>query len=273
MLQLNFSIAQTSKADFSILISPEIWLKPENTTTTNSNGYVGNYPCLDLTNDTVKNLILDAATKKRGTLFLVVEIPEDGTASFGGITISPDTIFTGGHTFPHYFGAQPGIYKLEFTVSPKFKSYNDYFEFSNDFKIAEVMFFENYLSPEISRQIETYLAIKYAINITKNSDVSKRSYIGNERNVYWNHAIDFNYDKLILGLGRNDTLNFLQTQTWSNDEKVRLSFTANMTKGAQPNVEVADSSLLLLAQSEDLEVDLACGQNQRTLNWKLSFSN
>lgn len=85
------------------------------------------------------------------------------------------------------------------------------------FDLFEITFFNEILDDRLTRQYETYLALKYSINISQNTDPSKRDYFYDPINpLVWSSVSEANYDKNIVAIGSIPDAHWEQGQTATN---------------------------------------------------------
>jgi hypothetical protein len=242
---------------------PLVWLSRDQGSAVQIDGFIGNYPLLDLSNKAVQSKISEIGDARSGSLFIVWEVPSgDSLACFGYFNFSDDEIRVGNHLLPMEIDIhRAGILKVDYSIGPKVKLMHKLY-LHDSLKVAEVIFFSSRLSTKRSREIETYLALKYSVNISQNKDEDKRDYVSGDMDAYWSFKSDHAYKDRILGLGRLDALGFFQSVTWANDDELFLSVSGTKDpRGAMPNFSFPDSAMLVFAEKQPQEAPQFCGIN------------
>lgn len=184
----------------------------------------GQYPFLS---ETVIETQLQTGFKESqsSTLFLVVtpsyqSAPDSCYLKLGDIQVFGDYVKTPFGETPLVFNQnKPTIIAVR---SQKVKGFageriqESYFLKPDLFELSEIIYFDFLLSRDQVREIETYLAIKYSVNITKNTDQKYRDYFDGDSAFFWSSAVDGGYSKYVIGVGRSDDRDFYQTQTFTN---------------------------------------------------------
>ncbi|OQP58247.1 hypothetical protein A3860_07970 [Niastella vici] len=81
--------------------------------------------------------------------------------------------------------------------------------------LAEVITYNAYLSEADQNKIESYLAVKYGITLTRNQSATARDYTASNGSAIWNAAANAGYSFNITGIGRDDNAALLQKQSLS----------------------------------------------------------
>lgn len=140
------------------------------------------------------------------------------------------------------------------------------------FDIAELWVTNELLSDDQARHLETYLALKYAVNITRNKEARYRNYFTAAENTQWHNPTEGRYNKHVLGLGRLDAFDWHQTQTQTNTAApVTLALDAVQPQGQMPEVTLAEGSQLIFAKAASYQSSI-CPVTQRQLpfyGWKI----
>lgn len=283
ILRFNFAIVFLAFVFYSpaqntipaFLENSSVWAHPGNSVHTSETDFIGNYPCLDLTDSVLSSKLNEIAQKKSGTLFLVgVFEHKEMSLGFGPIRIHSSHAEAGQHNLLYEPKKGPSIIKLTYDVSPKFKKNLDRPVFGKDLKLAEVIFIDKKLNAHESRKVETHLALKYSINITENERDEMRRYVSLDDALFWDFPMDFLYDQNVFALGRNDALDFYQTQTFRSDAGgVKLTFDMAAALGEMPDRGLSDRSYLVLSNKKDMATASICGYNQTMVPWKLTLHN
>ena len=258
---------------------PTIWIRSndqEMNYKVNESNYLGNYPVLDLTTEGIRSTFEKLGKENRGTLFLAGRFPnEDHIIEFGKISFSYQLAEAGQHTIEYdSLSGEGSILKVSYNISPKYRKGDFDFLIHDEVEIAEILFFKDGLTEKECRKVESYLAIKYSINITKNTDNKLRNYLNTDENNVWDFPSDALYDEEVIGLGRCDKLMFNQTQTYSADTKqIKLAFPKNDQLGDMPHHTLMDNSYLILSKKTDELTNVICGGTASIKPWKLSLHN
>lgn len=253
--------------------TPEVWVKPEAKDLKASEKYIGNYPVLEK-NELLKEAFKAIGEEKGGMLFLVGFFPENETAlEFGKVSLTNTTVQAAQHELTLALEeGMPAIVKVDYQISSKYKKADYEVFISNNTELAEVIFYSERLSAEEIRSVETYLALKYSINITANTDNEKRLYLSTDSLRLWNYSTDQLYDAEVLGLGRNDAIGFYQSQSFSSDSKsLKLSFENDGALGDMPEKQLEDGSQVILSKKNTTFENMPCGSAQSHHPWKLRF--
>ncbi|GGH69947.1 T9SS type A sorting domain-containing protein [Phaeocystidibacter marisrubri] len=145
------------------------------------------------------------------------------------------------------------------------------------FEIAELVIYPKSLSREERRKVNSYLALKYSITVTHNEDEIWRDYLRADNYTYWNRQIDGSHHVRVLGVGRLDQQQFLQTQTiTTRGPQVLVALDEVKSIGTQPNVEIEDDAFIILSESKQQRSQrLSCssGGHHPLSQWKLQLQN
>jgi hypothetical protein len=251
-----------------------IWIKPTEEVQLIETAFIGNYNTLNLADESIQQRMKEIGDYTGGTLFLVGQFPQrQSLIQIGHIVIGNHEARAGQNILSYdSLGPEPTILKLAYSISPKYKKPELPFFIDEDVQLAEIIFFDHGLTDEASRKVESYLALKYSINITKNTDNEKRHYINPDDQRVWDYPFDRLYEEEVLGLGRVDDLELYQTQTYAADAAgIRLSFSTDAAIGDMPEMNMADESLLVLSKKMEQEVTSLCGASSSYQPWKLHF--
>ncbi len=139
-----------------------------------SGDYIGNYECLDLTNSVLQNNLKKIGKNRSGTLFIVGKLPSGFNQTpfleLGGLAITSDSVFCAKNPIPtEKLTTDPFIFKVKYQAGFKRLWDKNNFYILPSVKIAEIVYYEEQLTEVQSRIVESYLALKYSINITKNT--------------------------------------------------------------------------------------------------------
>lgn len=260
---------------FSQEFAPTIWVQPDKSLAEQE--YIANYPLLDKETDELSQSFKTIATHKSGTLFMVGRFKaEDQWLQYGDVQVFPHFAKAGPLTVTFDTVSIQGkatIFKLSYQISQKYKGKARPFSLADECTLTEVLFFDEILSTKEAREVESYLALKYSVNITQNSKASLQYYAPHKEKV-WQYAVDGFYDAEVLGLGQDRSKAYYQTQTYSSDAKsIRLSFTANEQLGEMPQMDLTDQSHLIVSRKKDQSLNDHCLFPAEVYPWKLHFEN
>ena len=135
--------------------------------------------------------------------------------------------------------------------------------------LAEVITYNTYLSEADQNKVETYLAIKYGITLTKDMLVNNRDYTAADGAVIWNAAANAGYSFNITGIGRDDSSALYQKQSRSVHNGSMLYLYNGSVQGGFPvsnkanATSISDKSFLLFGDN-GLSKQLATCTNKRT---------
>lgn len=143
------------------------------------------------------------------------------------------------------------------------------------FDIAEIWISEGKLTDDQTRHLETYLALKYAVNISQNKEERYRSYFTAKNKRQWHSPTEGRYNQEILGVGRMDAFGWQQTQTQNNPEVSGLAFTVALDEvkpqGQMKDVPMADNSYLIFSKAANFNTAIcpAPSRNLPFYGWKI----
>lgn len=240
---------------------------------------VGNYGVLDPKSGGFVKFGKELASKSSGTMFLVVRpkldtLPSGRLLRVGPISLYSDSLKIDGRKIDiEPITNKPVIVKVKYQAKPRKSWLQKMFKIEESIDLAEVIYFEEQLSNEQIRKVETLLSLKYSIKIDKICDKKLPDYVSLAENQVWNYRSDSDYDKQIMGLGRFDKASFFQSQSYSADSRsVKIALDTLMDIGENSNVFVQDSALLVISQGSDL-LKSQCGGNPADFLFKLKLFN
>lgn len=237
---------------------------------------IGNYPCLPIHSTDQKKQLLAIAAEKSGTLFIVGKLNRPYIGSLlelGGLVIETNAVHCAESKIESQpLGETPFILKVRYQASPKRKWDASNLSISDALSIAEIVHYNKQLNQEESRKIESYLALKYSVNITQNSQSDLRRYSAVEGPDYWLSSIDGQYSDQVLALGRVDEWNWNQSQTYSADaQTISLSLSPTLNWGNKPKVDLANKSVLVVSQKPSELLENGCQLSSKDFPWKFNF--
>lgn len=241
--------------------------------------YIGNYECLDLSNTTLQNNLKKIGENRSGTLFIVGKLPSGFNNTpfleLGGLAITSDSVFCAKHPIPtEPLTEEAFIFKVKYQAGFKRLWDKNHFYILPSVKIAEVVFYEEQLTQVQSRIVESYLALKYSINITQNTEKVLRDYWANDSTKLWTTQADGTYDEEVMALGRLDFMQWEQGQTFTSDaQSIGISLEDPITLGNSPNKKVKDGSVVVISKRLWTLKGINCGSANTMLPWKFRFFN
>ena len=134
--------------------------------------------------------------------------------------------------------------------------------------LAEVITYDTYLSETDQNKVETYLAVKYGITLTRDLLTTARDYTATNGHVVWNAAANTGYSFNITGIGRDDNAGLLQKQSRSahNNALVTIYNTATggnfpVSNAGNPSAISSDLSYVLIGDNGLANTLSACTAN------------
>ena len=131
-------------------------------------------------------------------------------------------------------------------------------------EIAEIIYFDNQAYSAAQLQIlESYLAIKYGISLSKDTDgnsvgleatngdgINEGDYVSSAGTVIWDASANDGHDNGIIGLGRDDNSALLQKQSHWQDDSLRVYLqtlaSSNFANSATKSSFGSDNSFLII---------------------------
>lgn len=243
--------------------------------------YIGNYKVLDSESPALKEALSTIANKNHGTLFITAKT--DSTKEghnllrLGGIGVYTESTSLGGSSFEqNTFNQNGAILKLTYQINPRVhKQFGSAIHISEGLHIAEIIYYDVSLTPEEARVVESYLALKYSINISENENPELRNYVNTSLKEVWQFGSDKWFNQEIMALGRMDKIRFYQPQTFTSDaQSIEVSLDATSTLGTMPSKHsLQDSSLLVISKNNELPTSGPCGSLFAERSWMFRFIN
>ncbi len=275
-LLLSFIFTQLLKAQFFPAQPPDIWLKPAPAIIHPDSVLIGNYHAINLATADLKARLEPLYQSQSGTLFLVLKPSwaqnTDRLLALGDLSFKPEQATVGGLALDYVrpLTRAPVIIRLSYSRPQLQRRPAREIALAPGNYLAELIHFPDLLDKEQIRVVETYLALKYSINITVNDEPALRNYLDGVSHKLWNYKLDFHYNDQVLALGRLDSLDFYQSQTaGASEDDLIISAGESSALGSMPAVAIADKSLVILAKAA---VDLRaaeCGSAREVSLWKL----
>jgi gliding motility-associated-like protein len=98
--------------------------------------------------------------------------------------------------------------------------------------LAEVITYDTYLSEADQNKVETYLAVKYGITLTRDQSPMARDYTATNGSVIWDATANKGYPFNITGIGRDDNAALLQKQSRSAHNNALVYIYNGATNGS-----------------------------------------
>jgi hypothetical protein len=245
---------------------------------------VNNYNSIDLLEFSSHTYANELALKESSVLFFVLQAKSEMASSelflqLGDISIYGNRITFGRTTAPlELKPGSPQIVTLELQRPRRVGLAANTTIAVGDtsiFSLAELVVYKGGLSREERRRVNTYLALKYSVPITKNQDNQWRNYLSNDQGTYWNTTHDLIYGTNVIALGRSDAQDLYQTQTRTTaEEGLMLALEGFAPWGEMPTVNVGNESFIIFSQRDDLSTsNVLCDQEQGNplYNWKFQL--
>ncbi len=146
--------------------------------------------------------------------------------------------------------------------------------------IAEVIFYDKQLSATERHKVESYLALKYGIELDNTGGGTAGDYINSAGTTFWDASVNSAYHHDVTGIGRDDdsALNQKQSKNSSSDAIVHIGLgSIAATNAANSNSFSADNSFMLwgndnaaTAQASANTADLPATARERVSRvWKV----
>lgn len=218
-----------------------------------------------------------------GTLFIVVRTDSqfnDEWLDFGGIKVEKAEAEIKGMKSPYLLNEPSdfsNLYRLEYQTSARSKRRFRRFTLDSNVVISELLYYNRQLSDSEKRKVESYLGLKYSLNLIKAEDGSGISYVDPYGSEPWNSTFDRVFDKEVLALGRLDSLGFYQTQTRSRDSKKITFSLGRRSLGSMPKSNLINNALLVFSKAPGTTQPsfstLPCESKKGRLDWKIKCMN
>ncbi|TNE30148.1 MAG: T9SS type A sorting domain-containing protein [Bacteroidetes bacterium] len=147
------------------------------------------------------------------------------------------------------------------------------------FSLAEFIVFPGRLNRDEMRKVHTYLALKYSVTITDNSETEYQDYFRPDEYTYWNTRVDRLYRNRVIGLGRSDDQSFYQSQTVTTQgASVMVALDHFDSIGQMPTVEIADESFIIFSEKKSkgansIHCPIPSAESHILHNWKFQLQN
>jgi gliding motility-associated-like protein len=110
--------------------------------------------------------------------------------------------------------------------------------------LAEVITYDSYLSEADQNKVETYLAVKYGITLTRDQLTAARDYTATNGIVVWDATANAGYSFNITGIGRDDNAALLQKQSRSAHNNALVTIYNATTGGSFPASNAGNGSAI-----------------------------
>lgn len=168
-------------------------------------------------------------------------------ARFGDVVINDYGIQVGSSWYNHSYARHtPILLQAHYGGSTAHKVHQQLLTKKGDsslFDVAEALFFDRVLTEFDRRRVESYLGLKYSLNVTINATGLWKDYLAAEGDSVWDSQTDTYYNQEVLGLGYDTLSNWYQVQTATNDsDKVIIAVDTVTYLGHQARSALAPGS-------------------------------
>lgn len=168
-------------------------------------------------------------------------------ARFGDVIINDYGMQVGGSWYSYtYTKGRPILLQAHYGGSRAHKVYQNLLTKKGDsslFDVAEALYFDRILTEFDRRRVESYLGLKYSLNVTINATGLWKDYLASEGDSIWDSQTDKYFNQQILGLGHDTISRWYQVQTATNDSNKLLIAVDSLTYlGHQARVPLAPGS-------------------------------
>ncbi|MAN02300.1 MAG: hypothetical protein CMI35_04425 [Owenweeksia sp.] len=261
-----------------------VWLKQTDSAYSStqhlSRYYIGNHPVLDFAADEDHPKLEHIASQSSGTLFVVLRgnplfDAGEKLLQLGRVALYPHKAILDGREMEiDTIGEEATLLRFTFQGRADHRHRPATVQLGEHTRIAEIIFYDQLLEKEAARIVESYLALKYSINITENTDPELRDYLDIFSDKAWNWKLDRLYNEEVLALGRIDRIGFKQSQTYTSDGKsLSISLDSNAIVGDMPAVSMQDGSMIILSKKDQELSTPECGGSPMINGWKIRLMN
>ena len=168
-------------------------------------------------------------------------------ARFGDVIINDYGIQVGSSWYSYtYTKGRPILLQAHYGGSRAHKVHQNLLTKKGDsslFDVAEALYFDRILTEFDRRRVESYLGLKYSLNVTINATGLWKDYLASEGDSIWDSQTDKYFNQQILGLGHDTISRWYQVQTATNDSNKLLIAVDSLTYlGHQARVPLAPGS-------------------------------
>ncbi|MEL1236425.1 MAG: T9SS type A sorting domain-containing protein [Candidatus Neomarinimicrobiota bacterium] len=168
-------------------------------------------------------------------------------ARFGDVIINDYGIQVGSSWYSYtYTKGRPILLQAHYGGSNAHKVHQNLLTKKGDsslFDVAEALYFDRILTEFDRRRVESYLGLKYSLNVTINATGLWKDYLASEGDSIWDSQTDKYFNQQILGLGHDTISRWYQVQTATNDSNKLLIAVDSLTYlGHQARVPLAPGS-------------------------------
>lgn len=146
--------------------------------------------------------------------------------------------------------------------------------------LAEVITYNTYLSNTDQNKIESYLAVKYGITLTKKQSIYNQQYTSSTGTIIWDTSTNAGYRYNITGIGRDDQSGLLQKQSRSAHLNALITLCNGNGYSSLPTANAgntstitSDQSFLLAADNDSALTLSACASENHVVHiariWKV----
>tara|TARA_B110001452_G_scaffold251162_1_gene239948 strand:- start:4129 stop:5796 length:1668 start_codon:yes stop_codon:yes gene_type:complete len=168
-------------------------------------------------------------------------------ARFGDVIINDYGIQVGSSWYSYtYTKGRPILLQAHYGGSRAHKVHQNLLTKKGDsslFDVAEALYFDRILTEFDRRRVESYLGLKYSLNVTINATGLWKDYLASKGDSIWDSQTDKYFNQQILGLGHDTISRWYQVQTATNDSNKLLIAVDSLTYlGHQARVPLAPGS-------------------------------
>ena len=189
-------------------------------------------------------------------------------ARFGDVIINDYGIQVGSSWYSYtYTKGRPILLQAHYGGSNAHKVHQNLLTRKGDsslFDVAEALYFDRILTEFDRRRVESYLGLKYSLNVTINATGLWKDYLASEGDSIWDSQTDKYFNQQILGLGHDTISRWYQVQTATNDSNKLLIAVDSLTYlGHQARVPLAPGSkaVFSLRSKRNWGTQTACEAN------------
>ena len=239
--------------------------------------FIGNHPVPPVSGVEVQQKLKKISGFRAGTVYLVMRLtkPVADTRELlrmGCVSVYNRETSVCGRINGHApLDTQTRVLRIQFQKSYLRAMRSDVY-IDTALQIGEVLYFADEHQEEAWQTVESYLALKYSVNITTEAGGGYRRYLDNKERTAWNVEGDKNYSEQILALGHLSKIQFFQTQTYPADSKeISISAAKKPQRGTSQPVDIKDGSLMVWSQKEisSQPIEAACGLLGALKYWKI----
>lgn len=119
-------------------------------------------------------------------------------------------------------------------------------------QIAELIIYNKRLTPKETRQVESYLAMKYSININHIATSEDKSYWSSKKQVLWHQEKDGQFNESIVVIGRDNGSGLYQCQSATiGEHPIKFSLNEERIFGEHLLSDIADQSYIVFSKKPE----------------------